>query len=156
MCIFVLSVDCLADYNVSIPSKSVNATDLIGRSITEGVDNGKWGLPTQQLAEDIDDVHIIGYEQVENGDGSSKFYGFGQVEGHSAEFVDEDGDGVVDTVRIDTNDNGEIELNEVYEAPGLTVRSILAGYQSQQADIVDESLGEETPDYTNDTDVSDF
>ena len=93
---------------------------------------------------------------MENGDGSSKFIGFGQVDGHSAEFVDEDGDGIVDTVMIDTNDNGEIELNEEYEASGFTVNGILAGYQSQQAQLIDDSLNDETPDYTNDSDVSDF
>lgn len=41
--LFVLSVDRLAGSNVPVPSESVIATDLIGRSITEGVDNGYFG-----------------------------------------------------------------------------------------------------------------
>lgn len=106
--------------------------------------------------EDVD-VHIVGVAQGQTDNGTTVTVGYGTVEGHYAEFVDSDGDGEVDTVLIDENDNQVLDEGEVHGmAPGVTVEDLVAEAQANTAAEVDEALYGDMPDYTNDADTSSF
>ena len=117
---------------------------------SEGVDNS---------AETDIDIHIVGIVQGQTGDGSPVTAGYGAMDGHYAEFVDSDGDGEVDTVLIDANDNQILDDGEVVPVPGsgLTVENMAAEAQANAASAsVDDALYGDMPDYTNDADASSF
>lgn len=110
--------------------------------------------------EDID-VHIVGVGEIEAADGSVINAGYGSVDGHQAVFADTDGDGLVDTVLIDANDNGQVDSNELYSAEGANIRIEDLAAEAEMnhgssVDPVDDQLFVDTPDYTNDADVSSF
>ena len=67
------------------------------------------------------DVHIVGVEEVALESGASVIVGYGAVDGHYSEFVDSDGDGEVDTVMIDINDDGYYAQEEVFDAEGAGI-----------------------------------
>ena len=69
------------------------------------------------------DVHILGVGTVGLSEGSEAQIGVGLVDNHTAIFADTDGDNVVDTVLIDSNDNGDIDSGELYDAreAGITI-----------------------------------
>ena len=67
------------------------------------------------------DVHIVGVEEVALESGASVIVGYGAVDGHYSEFIDSDGDGEVDTVMIDVNDDGYYAQDEVYDAEGVGI-----------------------------------
>lgn len=101
------------------------------------------------------EVEIIGVTQVEDENGDLHDLGVGTVDGHDAAFLDLEGDGEVDTVIIDENDNGEVDIDEVYDAggSGISMSDMIA-----QADYggaaPDDGLYNDMPDYTNDADTS--
>lgn len=111
------------------------------------------------------DVHIVDVIQGQTDDGTVVTAGVGNVEGHYAEFVDTDGDGEVDTVLLDANDNQVLDDGEVHSTPGIgmTVDDMVSGMQANNATAVDDALygnmpdyTNDTPDYTNDADTSNF
>ena len=111
------------------------------------------------------DVHIVDVIQGQTDDGTVVTAGVGNVEGHYAEFVDTDGDGEVDTVLLDANDNQVLDEGEVHSTPGIgmTVDDMVSGMQANNATAVDDALygnmpdyTNDTPDYTNDADTSNF
>lgn len=67
--------------------------------------------PTQEPEPEPEiDVHILGVEQgVEGPDGSLMNYGFAEIDGHAAVFVDADNDQSFDGVIIDVNDNNQLD-----------------------------------------------
>ena len=75
---------------------------------------------TEATEADID-VHIVGVEEVALESGASVVVGYGAVDGHYSEFIDSDGDGEVDTVMIDINDDGYYAQEEVYDAEGVGI-----------------------------------
>lgn len=99
------------------------------------------------------DVHIVDIVQGQLEDGTIVTAGVGHVEGHYAEFVDSDGDGEVDTVLIDANDNHELDVNEGEVLPlpnsGLTIDAMVDQVQANAAANVDDALYGNMPDYTN-------
>ena len=106
--------------------------------------------------EDID-VHIIDVVAGEMEDGRIVPVGVGAVDGHYSEFVDTDGDGEVDTVLIDANDNQVLDEGEVLHGPsGITVDDMIAEVQENNSAAVDDALYGDMPDYTNDADTSSF
>lgn len=108
-------------------------------------------------SEDDDvDIHIVGVAQGQTEDGTIVTAGYGAVDGHYAEFVDTDGDGEVDTVLIDANDNQALDEGEVHEASGMSVDDMIAEAQANTAAAVDDALYGEMPDYTNDADTSSY
>ena len=104
------------------------------------------------------DVHIVGVGQVEAQDGSMIDAAYGTVDGHQSVFADIDGDGEVDTVLIDANDNGQIDDNEIIvgEGSGIYMSELAAEAAVNNADTLDDQLYAEMPDYTNDADTSSF
>ena len=102
------------------------------------------------------DVHIVGVGSIEGGDGSIIEAGYGTVDGHQAVFADTDGDGLVDTVLIDTNDNGQLDPGEVISAEGanITIEDLAMEAAMNGGTMMSEQLYEGMPDYTNDADVS--
>lgn len=107
--------------------------------------------------EDEVDIHIVGVAQGQTEDGTVVTVGYGAVDGQYAEFVDSDGDGEVDTVLIDHNDNQVLDEGEIHGVePGITVDDLVAEAQANTAAAVDDALYGEMPDYTNDADTSSF
>lgn len=87
----------------------------------------------------------------------------GRVDGVMTVFIDEDGDGVVDTVLHDDDGNGQVGSDEIYsaEGSGITIGE-LAGQMDQGSDV---NLYEDQPnyaeeevntDYNNQADVEGF
>lgn len=71
----------------------------------------------------------------------------GQVDGLLTVFIDEDGDGVVDTILHDDNNDGQVGSDEIYSAEGS---NITISELSQQMDRgEDVNLYPDQPDYTN-------
>ena len=111
------------------------------------------------------DVHLVDVIQGQAEDGTIVTAGVGHVDGHYAEFVDSDGDGEVDTVLLDSNDNQVLDEGEVHAVPGIgiTIDDMVSEVQANNATAVDDALygnmpdyTNDTPDYTNDADTSSF
>lgn len=102
------------------------------------------------------DVHIVGVEQVELEDGSEVAVGYGEVDGSEALFVDTTGDGEVDTVLIDIDGDGDVGLDEVFDAEGsgLMMDQLVAEAEASSVETLDDQLYADMPDYTNDADMS--
>jgi len=103
------------------------------------------------------EVHIIGVGQGVNQDGTHVTVGYGLVDDHQANFIDSDGDGEVDTVLIDVNDNGQLDEGEYLDAhgSGITVDELAAASEAYNA-APEESIYSEMPDYTNDADTGSY
>lgn len=88
--------------------------------------------------DDTDDVevHILGVGDIETSDGSVAQIGVGLVNDHSAVFADTDGDDVVDTVMIDSNNNNHFEPSETYDAR-ITMDDLRDAMGSGIADVTD-------------------
>ena len=108
-------------------------------------------------AEEVD-VHVI--EDIYQGqteEGTIVTVGVGHVNGHYAEFWDTDGDGEVDTVLLDSNDNLVLDEGEQQPAAGTTtIDDLVDNYQANAAANVVDALYGDMPDYTNDADTSSF
>lgn len=129
--------------------------DVAGQHETSHQDDNSDDVSEGAADDQEMEVEIIGVTQVEDENGDVLDMGIGTVDGHDAAFLDLEGDGEVDTVIIDENDNGEVEGNEIYDAggSGITMSDLVA-----QADYggaaPDDGLYEDMPDYTNDADTS--
>ena len=128
--------------------------ELAGNHDTEEVE-------TTEVVEDVQgevDVHIVGVGQLEAEDGSLVDVGYAEIDGHSSIFADTDGDGEVDTVVIDANDNGQVELDEIIDAEGsgITMEDMAAQAAMNNAETMDDHLYSDMPDYTNDADTTSF
>jgi hypothetical protein len=123
-------------------------------------DNSPAATPasSEDSHDDEVDIHIVGVEQGQTEDGTLVTVGYGAVDGQYAEFVDSDGDGEVDTVLIDHNNNQELDEGEVHgvAGSGLTIDDMVAQAQANTAAAVDDALYGEMPDYTNDADTSSY
>lgn len=111
----------------------------------------------EDTSNDID-VHIVGVGQVQTPDGSLVDVGYGAVDGHGAIFADADGDGEVDTVLIDVNDNGIVDANEAFDGrgSGITIEEMAAVAEDNSIATPDDSLYSDMPDYTNDADTGSY
>ncbi len=104
-------------------------------------------------SEDNVDVHFVNVGQVVAEDGTTVTVGQALVKDHLAAFIDSDGDGEVDTVQIDLNDNGALDSGDavVMQHTGITVEQMAA-----QASDPLESIYNDMPDYTNDADTGSY
>lgn len=100
------------------------------------------------------DVHIVSVEHIEAEDGSLIPVGIGEMNGQNAVFADTDQDGLIDTVMVDLNGNGQVDEGEIIELenPHLSLEDMQASIQADDADHAD--LYPDMPDYTNDADTS--
>lgn len=105
----------------------------------------------EESSGEVHDVQIHEVGSLVTDDGEVLNVAVASVDGHDAAFVDEDNDGYVDSVLVDTNDDGVIENDEVIEMSdsnvGMADLAMLAGGP-------EDSMYEGTPDYTNDADTS--
>lgn len=99
------------------------------------------------------DVHIVSV-QAASVDGVEVIAGFGEYNGHSAAFVDTTGDGEVDTVIVDENNDGLDANDPIYHSSGLSVNDMYAQAENNSIITADNSLMDNMPDYTNDAEVS--
>ena len=91
------------------------------------------------------DVHIIGVEN-DPETGASAAYGY--VDGHATVFLDEDGDGEIDYVIHDADDDGQAGEGEVIPVQGSGVTIDDLSHEIETGNDV--QLYEDQPDYTND------
>ena len=91
--------------------------------------------------EDDIDVHIVGVGTLEAPDGSIAQVGVGTVDDHAAIFADTDGDDLVDTVLIDTNDNAQLDRGEVFDATdaGITIDDLCDAVEPIVEDVMDDT-----------------
>ena len=142
----------LAQVHPTHYTPSANEPEIV--EVTE--DSSHDDTPAHTAGHEVD-VHIVGVEQGQLEDGTIFTVGYGSVDGHSAAFYDNDGDGEVDTVLIDSNDNQQLDEGEEHGvASGMTVDYLVAEAQSNTAAAVDDALYGDMPDYTNDADTSSY
>lgn len=112
-------------------------------------------LASHDDSADSIDVHVLGVEQdVAIDDNTVVDMGFAYIDGHAAMLIDIDQDGGFDAAAIDLNDNGQIDEGEYgYLNPelGLTVEDFI---QAADANSPVDDMYANTPDYTNDADIS--
>lgn len=112
---------------------------------------------TTSQADDLDsvDVQVLGVQHnVDVGDGDVVDLGYAYLDGHAAMLIDVDQDGTFDAAAIDLNDNGNIEEGEfglLNPDLGMTVESF---EQAAGASSPLDEMYANTPDYTNDGDIS--
>lgn len=105
------------------------------------------------------DVHIIG---VENDPDSGAQAAYGYVDGHATVFLDEDGDGEIDYVLHDADDDGQVADSEIIPTQGSGVsiddlsHEVETGEDVQLYDDQPDYTNDVSPDYDNEGDVSDF
>ena len=114
-------------------------------------------------SDDIDsgevDVHIIGVE-TDAESGASAAYGY--VDGHATVFLDEDGDGEVDYVIHDADNDGNPSDDEIIPVSGSGVtidelsNEIDTGNDVQLYEDQPDYTNDVSPDFNNEADVSDF
>ena len=105
---------------------------------------------TTEEANDID-VHILGVGELQAPDGSVAQVGVGTIDDHAAIFADTDGDNEVDTVLIDTNDNAQLDHDEIYDAmgSGITMDDLQNAVEPSVTEVMDETPdAPEAPDNT--------
>ena len=139
------------DIVAQVQAEPYNAPVAGGNAgVEDSIDNNADDIEvTVEDTDDVDggevDVHIIGVENNPDGDGAAAY---GYVDGHAAVFVDQDGDGEVDVVLLDVNNDGQLGEDEIISASGsgLSIDGL-----SQEVDTGnDVELYEGQPDYTND------
>ena len=114
------------------------------------------GAATENTANDSEDandidVHILGVGEYQAPDGSIAQVGVGTIDDHAAIFADTDGDDVVDTVLIDTNDNTLLDRGEVFDATdeGITMDDLRGAVEPGVTEVMDETTElTDTPDST--------
>lgn len=101
------------------------------------------------------EVQVIGVETVETADGPMNM-ALISVEGEAALLVDITGDGVMDVLVHDDNENGTIEAGEVHDISlaGIQFNELEACVDTQNGDSYLASYDDGLPDYTNDADMS--
>lgn len=99
------------------------------------------------------DVQIVSVEHIEAEDGSLISVGIGEMNGQNAVFADTDKDGLIDTVMVDLNGNGQVDEGEIIELenPHLSIEDMQT---SIEAETDEADLYPDMPDYTNDADTS--
>ena len=105
---------------------------------------------TPEEANDVD-VHILGVGELQAPDGAVAQVGVGTIDDHAAIFADTDGDNEVDTVLIDTNDNAQLDRDEVYDATGsgITMDDLQNAVEPGVTEVMDETPDvSDTPDNT--------
>lgn len=99
------------------------------------------------------DVQIVSVEHIEAEDGSLIPVGIGEMNGQNAVFADTDKDGLIDTVMVDLNGNGQVDEGEIIELenPHLSIEDMQTSIQTETDEA---DLYPDMPDYTNDADTS--
>lgn len=73
----------------------------------------------EDIVYDVDNADVQVLEVGQTGQGG--YYATAAVDGHAAVYVDADGDGQVDVLGIDVNNNGALEDNEVIDVSGRNI-----------------------------------
>lgn len=112
-------------------------------------------LASNDDSADAIDVHVLGVQQDVAIDNDTVVdMGFAYIDGHAAMLIDIDQDGGFDAAAIDLNDNGQIDEGEyglLNPELGLTVEDFI---QASDANSPIDDMYANTPDYTNDADIS--
>lgn len=103
------------------------------------------------------DVHVIGVDVVDNGQGGEAVVAYmeDRVDGQLAAVVDFDSDGTIDVLAVDENGNQHFEENEIHDVSGegIQTMSYIESYAMEQGLVPDSDNGStmagyDEPDYT--------
>ena len=98
------------------------------------------------------EVEVLGYETIQNNDGSLMDVALVRVDGQEVAFIDGDMDGMADVYVLDMNGNGTLEEEEF-----IPIRDqSLAMAPLREAVYGQEPLVTQDDDYINNADVDDF
>ncbi len=102
-----------------------------------------------------EDIQVLGIEHVTNDDGEDMVVADVLIEDEEVVLVDVDVDGNFDAAIIDTNHDGSISDNEIYDIQdaGMTVEDLQA-YQEihYEHDNIEYASNDDMPDFVNDAD----
>lgn len=144
------------DSNEETPTDGTSTDEVPVDNAEEPVEGNEDDVVPVVGTEDSDvDIQVVAVNEVELEDGGTGYVGVGEVDGHYAEFQDMDGDGVVDQIAVDSDDNGVIEANEVVSVEGEGIHlADCVEVPDEQLPMPDDDLYADMPDYTNDADIS--
>lgn len=111
-----------------------------------------------EITYDVDNAEVQVIEVGSTGEGG--YYATAQVDGHAAVFVDGNGDGVVDVLGIDVNNNGQLEDNEVMDVSDRGVAmhdlAMAASPQSPAATTVSQNHDNHSTNAVNEVSTSEI
>lgn len=141
------SQQILSQVHASPYTPTENEPEIVPAPDYSGVANNEIVENSSDDSGDIE-VHILGVGEIEAPDGPMAQVGVGTFDNHAAIFADTDGDDLVDTVLIDTNDNARVDQNEIYDATesGITVDDLRNAVEPGITGVIDEN-----PDTTTDS-----
>lgn len=106
------------------------------------------------------EVQVVGYETVDNVDGTQSDVAYLTVNNTPVAIVDIDQDGLADAMLADSNMNGQLEDNEIVDISNENIAMSPLQDLAEEADSAgtDDYYADNTnlPDYTNDADVTDY
>lgn len=106
------------------------------------------------------EVQVVGYETVDNVDGTQSDVAYMMVNNTPVAIVDIDQDGLADAMLADSNMNGQLEDNEIVDISNENIAMSPLQDLAEEADSAgtDDYYADNTnlPDYTNDADVTDY
>ena len=106
------------------------------------------------------EVQVVGYETVDNVDGTQSDVAYLMVNNTPVAIVDIDQDGLADAMLADSNMNGQLEDNEIVDISNENIAMSPLQDLAEEADSAgtDDYYADNTnlPDYTNDADVTDY
>ena len=90
------------------------------------------------------------------------------VNGHQGLMIDQDGDGIIDQIIVDANDNGQVDegeavdvseqgilIEDVAQSAGVEVINVDQQHTGGEEETYDEPIEEETGDDDQDIDITD-
>lgn len=147
------SQEILSQVHATPYTPTENEPEIVPAPATEDGGEIEDVNPVAETAEDANDidVHILGVGELQAPDGAVAQVGVGTIDDHAAIFADTDGDNEVDTVLIDTNDNAQLDRDEVYDATGsgITMDDLQNAVEPGVTEVMDETPDVSgTPDNT--------
>ena len=147
------SQEILSQVHATPYTPTENEPEIVPAPATEDGGEIEDVNPVAETAEDANDidVHILGVGELQAPDGAVAQVGVGTIDDHAAIFADTDGDNEVDTVLIDTNDNAQLDRDEVYDATGsgITMDDLQNAVEPGVTEVMDETPDvSDTPDNT--------
>lgn len=131
-------------------------------SDVEPGDEAPAGQGTEPSQEEVTPVYDNGHIAIENMQIHSIETGLGEegettvvnafLDGHAAQLIDDNGDGRIDAILLDKNDDGIITEDEVIVPTSDIIIDDGSNHGEEEGAIVDEVSDTDLPDYVNDDD----
>lgn len=105
------------------------------------------------------EVQVVGYETVDNGDGSQSDVAYMMVGEVPVAVIDTDRDNVADVMVADMNQNGVVEDDEIVDMSEQNIAMAPLQAAAEESGLIadgDIYADNNLPDYTNDADVTEY